>query len=579
MSPILKILMIEDNIDDVELTLLELQKEGYESVEYQQVQTALEMTAALEKRQNWDIIIADHEMPSFDAFSALAIVKERNLDVPFIIVSGTISDEQAVRAMKAGAQDYIDKNKRFRLVPAIEREIKEVRIRREYQKNKDKLAYLALYDDLTELPNRNYFIHALEQRIAQQQYRKDLFAVLFLNLNRYQMVKYSLGQQLGNELIRRTASRLKKVVQAPNILARMRGDEFIILIDQLNNPQEAQQFTQTIQHLFSRPFQLNGPVVYSSSSIGIVISNTHYQTAEEFLRSADIAKHYAQMNTNGGAVVYDASMQEKVRERLQLETDLQAAINYQQLHLNYQPIMCLRTGKITGFEALIRWHHPTKGNISPLDFIPLAEETGLIIPLGQWTLMEACRRLRSWQELYPALSDLSMNVNLSGIQLANPDLIKQVDDLLAMVGLPGHNLKLEITESFLMENLMENPAIANKILEELKARNIKLCIDDFGTGYSSLSYLHYLPIDILKIDRSFINPKTNARKNSEIVKSIINLAQDLGLGLVAEGIETEQQLTMLKNLHCDYGQGYFFARPLDDSNALSFLDKQLQLTT
>lgn len=219
-----------------------------------------------------------------------------------------------------------------------------------------------------------------------------------------------------------------------------------------------------------------------------------------------------------------------------------------------------------------------QGYISPVDFIPLTEETGLIIPPGHWTLIETCKQLRSWQELYPDLSDLSMNVDLSGIQLANPDLIKQIDDLLAMVGLPGHNLKLEITESFLMENLNENPAIANKILEELKARNIKLCIDDFGTGYSSLSYPHYLPIDILKIDRSFINPKKNACKNSEIVKSIINLAQDLGLELVAEGIQTEQQLKMLKKLRCDYGQGYFFARPLDDQNAFQLVSKQLQLT-
>jgi diguanylate cyclase (GGDEF)-like protein len=553
MNQPLKLLIVEDNMDDIDLILLELEKEGYYAIQYQQVQNEAEMIAALEETQGWDVILADHELPHFNSFTALSLVKERQLDIPFIILSGTISDEQAVRAMKSGAQDYIDKNKWFRLIPVIQREIKEAEMRRDYQKSKEKLEYLSLYDDLTELPNRNYFLHALDQRIAQQQYRRELFAVLFLNLNRYQMVKYSLGQRLGDQLVCATATRLKQIVKSPNILARMRGDEFIILFDHIDRSEAVQPIAQAIQKSFSQPFNLDGPIVYSATSMGIVLSNNDYQTAEEFLSAADIAKHYAQMNGRGSAVVYDASMQHKVRNRLQLETDLQDAINQKKLHLNYQPIICLETSKIIGFEALIRWKHPTKGYISPIDFIPLAEETGLIIPLGQWTLIEACQRLHSWQELYPALSDFSINVNLSGIQLANPDLIKQIDDLLAMVGLPGHNLKLEITESFLMENLIENPAIANKILEELKARNIKLCIDDFGTGYSSLSYLHYLPIDILKIDRSFINPKQNVHKNSEIVKSIVNLAQDLGLGLVAEGIETEQQLTMLKDLRCDYG--------------------------
>ncbi|ACK73566.1 response regulator receiver modulated diguanylate cyclase/phosphodiesterase [Gloeothece citriformis PCC 7424] len=575
MSQPLRVLIVEDFPDDVELLLFELQEGGFFPIHYERVDSAEAMRTALEAPQGWDIIICDHCMRNFNSLDALALMKEKGLDIPFIIVSGTISEALAVSAMKAGAQDYVYKGNLTRLIPAVSREVKEAKVRQEHRKTQERLKYLNSYDHLTGLPNRNFFLNSLRECIDNnQKHSGELFAVLFLNVDRFQMIKYSLGQALSEQFLIATAQRLQEWLKSPHLLARMRGDEFIILLLDIKDARQALDLADEIHQAFSKPFNLDGRVVYSTSSIGIVLGNIDYQNPEDFLRAADIAKHHAQKKTTSRSVLYDASMQRRVSERLQLETDLQQAIQNQELYLHYQPIVSLETGEITAFEALLRWHHPTRGLISPAEFIPLAEETGLIIPLGQWALSQACQRLRLWQEEFPHLSALSMSVNLSGVQLSNPDLIKQIDELLESVGLCGDSLKLEITESFLMENMIENPLAANQILKQLKERQIKLCIDDFGTGYSSLSYLHHLPIDILKIDRSFLNSKTEKGKNSEIVKSIVNLAKDLGLALVAEGIETEKQLTMLKQLQCDYGQGYLFAKPLDVHTLYQLFDQQ-----
>ncbi|MBD1803915.1 EAL domain-containing response regulator [Microcoleus sp. FACHB-SPT15] len=280
---------------------------------------------------------------------------------------------------------------------------------------------------------------------------------------------------------------------------------------------------------------------------------------EGFVRAADTALHYAQSLGRGRTASFNGGRQTTAMELLQLETDLQQAIKSQQLFVFYQPIVSLFTGTITGFEALVRWQHPTRGLVSPTAFITLAEETGLIIPLGLWVLQEACQQLRVWQQQFPHYSSLNISVNLSGIQLAQPDLLESIDEVLARVGLSSHCLKLEITESMLVEDFDS----AVTVLQQLQERQIQVCLDDFGTGYSSLSYLHRLPIDILKIDRSFINPGEGNGKNLDIVKSIMSLAHSLELDVVAEGVETGEQLNWLRALSCEYGQGYFFSKPID----------------
>ncbi|ACK64928.1 response regulator receiver modulated diguanylate cyclase/phosphodiesterase [Rippkaea orientalis PCC 8801] len=567
--------MVQDSPDDAQRVLCELKTRSYSAIYHQHAKTAAQMLQALNISQPWDVVLIDYDLPQLEVSNILEVLQEQETELPFIVVSQTLSEQIALKALKAGAHDYLEKSNLDGLILAIEQALKEAELKKQYQKIQEKIKYCASYDESTGLPNRNFFIEHLGSLLENQQLSNtEKFAILLVHLNRFQMVKYGLGVELSEQLSIAMAERLKKYVKFPDILARMRSDEFVILLKDLEDAQEAHDLADKLQNVLAQPFHLDGSVIYSPGSIGIVHSHSCHHQTDEYLRAADIATHYAQLKNRGGSVIYNDSMRKQVRERLELETDLQDAIYNKQLYLNYQPIVSLETNQITGFEALVRWKHPKRGLLSPTEFIPLAEETGLIIPLGQWAMMEACSQLRSWQQKFPQLSAISINVNLSGIQLGNPDLINQIDDLLDSVGLTGESLKLEITESFLMENLMDNSSIANKMLEQLKERKIKLCIDDFGTGYSSLSYLHHLPIDILKIDRSFINPKTNGRKNSDIVKSIVNLAQDLGLALVAEGVETPSQLAMLKELKCDYGQGYLFARPLEASQAMEFMSHQ-----
>ncbi len=570
----LRVLIVEDSEDDAELLIVALENSGYDPT-YKRVDTRGTMLAALEELPGWDLILADYSMPEFSAIAALNVLKERQLDLPFIIVSGTIGEDMAVAAMKAGAHDYIIKGKSARLIPAIERELREAVFRKEHREAQQRLKYLAYYDELTKLPNRAVFLETLEHLIRQQkqkQNREGLFAVFLVRLDRFEIIKYSLGHVRSDRLLIAASDRLKslkKCLEFQPLVARVGANEFAVLITNLSHPNDAQKIAQEINCKLSNPFRLDGSLICSNISIGIVLSNIGYERSEKFLQAADTAMHYAKISSVKDWLFFAPEMHERALEKLQLESDLQQAIRYNLLHLNYQPIVSLTTGKISGFEALVRWNHPQKGNISPEKFIPISEETGSIVQLGKWVLAEACARFKQWQKSFPKLITFDISVNLSGIQLSNPDFLNQIDNLLETLELNGEYLKLEITESILMENAT---AVTN-ILKSLKERKIKLCIDDFGTGYSSLSYLRYLPIDTLKVDRSFISNKIN-KKNLNILKTIINLAHSLELDVVAEGVETEEQLLMLQSLGCEYGQGYFFSKPLEEEKAIEFIQSQ-----
>jgi len=568
MTKPLRVLIVEDSVDDVELLVYELELGGYHPI-YQRVDTAETTLAALEQQQ-WDLVIADYSMPQFNATAALSLLQEKGLDLPFIIVSGTITEETAVAAMKAGVHDYLTKDNLARLVPAVERELREAQVRSDHRQVLERLKYQAYYDNLTGLPNRTFFLeqvgNCIEARNENSLYQ---FAVLFLDLDRYQIVKYSLGHLISEQLLVATGQLLKTCLGPKDVLARIGGDEFAILLADMETPGDAEKMAEVIHRTLSSPFKLNGPVVFSTTSIGIVLGSLGYREPEEFLRAADTAMHYAKVRGIGSTAVFNKDMQAGAVERWQLETDLQQGIKCRQFYLNYQPIVCLVTGRLMGFEALVRWQHPTRGFVSPVEFIPLAEETGLIVPLGEWVLQEACRRLAIWQEQFPHFSSLSLSVNLSGIQLKQLDLIDKIDRICKAAGVSGDRLKLEITESILMENAVA----ARAVLEKLQAKRIRVCLDDFGTGYSSLSYLHRLPINTLKVDRSFVSNLELDEKNFNIVKAIITLAQSLGLDVIAEGVETLQQLDILRSLGCEYGQGYYFSRPLNDEAVMDFLTK------
>ncbi|WP_414517804.1 EAL domain-containing protein [Nostoc sp. PCC 9305] len=436
------------------------------------------------------------------------------------------------------------------------------------------LRHNAFHDALTGLPNRAFFMERLKHTLQRAKRQKNyLFAVLFLDLDRFKVINDSLGHLKGDQFLIAIANRLEVCIRSTDIAARLGGDEFTILLDEIQNVSEAIKVAERIQQELTLPLELDGQEVFTTASIGIALSSTvDYDQPENLLRDADTAMYRAKALGKARYELFNQEMYTKALVRLQLENDLRRAIERQEFQLYYQPIVSLTNGRLIGFEALIRWQHPERGFVSPTDFIPLVEETGMIVELGYWTLYEACRQMQSWQASNPTNSLEKISVNLSVKQFSQRDLIEQIGEILHSTGLDASSLMLEITESAIMENGDE----ANAALSEFRKMGIKLSIDDFGTGYSSLSRLHSFPISVLKIDRSFVSPIDTNGKNLEIIETIITLAHKLGMDVTAEGVETKEQLAFLKKLNCEYGQGYFFSRPLDKAAALALIVKNPQ---
>jgi diguanylate cyclase (GGDEF)-like protein/PAS domain S-box-containing protein len=434
-------------------------------------------------------------------------------------------------------------------------------------------------DPLTGLPNRILFTDRVGRLIKHTKRRKDyLFAVLFLDLDGFKMINDSLGHLVGDQLLVGVASRLEKCLRATDtvarlgegcIVARMGGDEFTVLLDDLKHPDDAKQAAERLMKAVTAPFMLGGREVFTSLSIGIALSNPSYEQAEDILRDADTAMYRAKSMGKARYEIFDADMRASVVARLQLEMDLRRALEHGEFHNVYQPIVSLAAGQIVGFEALLRWQHPTRGLLGPEEFIMVAEETGLIRDLGWWNLREACRQMTEWRAAYNAYSQLTMSVNLSPKQFLQANLVQDIGSLLRDLKLPPQALKLELTES----TVMGDPSAAVEMLQQIKSLGISLAIDDFGTGYSSLSYLHRFPLDTLKIDRSFIS-SIGTGEDTEIARTIFPMALNLHLDVVAEGIETLEQLVLLKKLQCKYGQGYYFSKPLSAHEAGSLLAEQ-----
>lgn len=611
------ILIVDDTPANLRLLSKTLIQEGY------QVRCAVNGSMALLtiKAKLPDLILLDINMPDMDGFEICKQLKQSDStkDIPIIFVSALNEIFDKVRAFEAGALDYISKPFQIpEVLSRVSNQLKIQNLRRqleqknqllqieisnrifaeeeirkfnlvleqkviartsqlraeinERQQAQKKLEYLAWHNSLTGLPNRLWVIKKLNKLLALAHKKTEYqFAVVILDCHRFKIINDSLGRQAGDKLLAMLGQRLKSKIVDQNIsINHFGGDKFAILLKKNGDANSAISLTKKIQQYLSIPFTLEKREIFIDFNIGIVIGNSSYLKVEDIFRDADLAIQKAKKSSSNYYQVFDTTIQNNALEILELETDLRRALKSQEFHLNYQPIICLKTARISGFETLVRWNHPTKGFISPGKFIPVAEQTDLILPLGMWILRQACKQISTWQDQLDSQEDeITISVNISGKQFEQENFIEQLDQIINHTGINIKHLKLEITETL----LMNNAEIADRVINQLKARQIKLAIDDFGTGYSSLSYLDRFPVDTLKIDRSFVSRLDEKNQASTIVKATLDLAHNLGFDVVAEGVETQDQVKQLKDWGCEFAQGYFYAKPLSKESAWLLLEE------
>jgi diguanylate cyclase (GGDEF)-like protein len=558
----LSILLVEDSEDDAALVVMELRRGGYDPT-VERVDTYAAMSTALDQ-QGWDVIISDYSMPHFNGLAALALVQKKGLDLPFIIMSGTIGEEIAVEAMRAGAHDYIMKNNMTRLGPAIERELREAKIRQERKQAEEMTKYMAYYDLLTALPNRTLLQNRIERAIVMSQRDHRPVALLLMDLDGFKEINDTLGHSRGDLLLQQVGARLQQALRESDTVARLGGDEFAVLLP-LASPDHGRFVAKKIMTALEPPFSIEELPIVVEASIGIAIYPDHGETAEALVQRADVAMYVAK-HTKNSFTMYSPELDQHSPRRLALMGQLREAIGARQLFLHYQPVVDMRSNRILGVEALVRWQHPEHGLIPPDQFIGPAEQTGLIGPLTRFVLQEAATQCQAWQR---AGVPLRTSVNLSARNLHDPGFSKQVAEIVDRCGINPACLEFEITESA----IMMNPAFAMEVLAGFNRMGIALAIDDFGTGYTSLGQLKKLPVQTIKIDKSFVLGMLANNNDHTIVRSIIDLSHDLGFKVVAEGVETHEVWDQLAALGCDIAQGYHISRPMPASDLSRWLNE------
>jgi diguanylate cyclase (GGDEF)-like protein len=548
------LLVVDDELTNRDVLQRRLARVGYRVLAADSGRSALEIVAA----QRVDLVLLDVMMPDMDGIATLRTLRQSRSvsELPVIMVTARDSSEDVVEALDAGANDYITKPVDFAVAQA--------RIRTQLTARRA--------DPLTGLPNRLLFMDRLNDLIARSKSAGSFeFAVFFLDVDRFKVINDSLGHAAGDQLLNGISRRLEQSLRSTDIvarfdgectLARLGGDEFTVLLPGVRNVLNARAVAERLVAVVSRPFELENREVAVSVSIGVVMADARYPRAEDMVRDADTAMYRAKDRGKARCEIFDTSMLAAAEERLLIESDLRRAVDRQEFQLHYQPIVTLADRRLCGFEALVRWQHPERGLVAPDGFIPIAEETGLIVPIGLWVLREACRQMRVWDVEFPECANLIVNVNLSARQCLHPTLVSDVSRVLAETGLEPHRLKLEITESLVLEG--SDDVIA--ILTALRGLGVQLGLDDFGMGYSALSYLQRLPVQTLKIDRAFVSGIQNAG-SVEIVRAILSLASGLSMNVTAEGVETADQAATLKDLSCEFAQGFFFDRPLTNDRA------------
>lgn len=582
------LLLVDDQPENFDVVQVLLHGEGYELNYAASGQRALDRLGYYTP----DVILLDAMMPDLDGLETCRQIKANPQwrSIPIIMVTALSSKEDLARCLEAGADDFISKpvdkvelRARVRSMVRLSTQYFEIQklysdlqtvnqtlssfnevLEAQVQQRTQALEQALHYDHLTKLPSRRLFCKIIQQ--AMQEERRLPFAIASLDCDQFKLINASLGHVVGDRLLRAIAHRLSGFLRENDVVARLGGDEFCFFLHEIESTDDMDVIANQILLQFQFPFVVEDLEIYLTACMGMTFFSPAHATAEEPLQEADTAMHRAKLQGKSSYQVFEAAMHQSAVGRLQLEQDMQRALKRQEFRVHYQPILDLKTEQIVGFEALVRWQHPERGMVSPAEFIPCAEETGLVVPLGMMVLWQACEQLCKWQEtIHP---QLSMSVNLSVRQFAHPTLLEDIDQMLAETGIAPHCLKLEITESA----IMENPDVAIALTQQLRARQIQLSIDDFGTGYSSLSYLSRFPVDNIKIDRSFVNA-IDTGNNAQIIEIVLSLGQALGMAIVAEGIETSRHLEYLQALGCDMGQGYYFSKPLTPEQATLYLQE------
>lgn len=513
-----------------------------------------------------DLILLDVMMPDIDGIEVCQRIKAMPQweTIPIIVVTALTAKQDLAQCLTAGADDFISKpvnrlelTARVRSMLRIRHQYQQLatfnaRLEATVQQRTAELQTMIFQDGLTKLPSRMFLLQKLTKLL---QSGESSFAVVSLDCDQFKLVNGSFGHAVGDQLLIAIAERLQQYLRHGDLLARMGEDEFCFLLKQIEDAVALEPLIHTILRSFDAPFSVANCEIFMNVSIGVALGSYTNQQPEGLLQDADTAMYQAKLRGKGSYQIFDRQMHVAMLNRLTLENDLQRALKRQEFVLYYQPIVNLHTQKLAGFEALVRWQHPERGMVSPAEFIPCMETTGLIVPVGMVVLKQACQQLRTWHQ--QGWTELTMSVNLSVRQFACPTLLADIDLVLAETAVNPAHLKLEITETALVEN-----AAAIALTKELRSRQIQISIDDFGTGYSSLGYLHRFPVDALKVDRSFVKEIQSKNRNYYVVDTIVALSKQLGLSIIAEGIETAQQLEWLQQLGCEFGQGYLFSKPL-----------------
>lgn len=552
-QPEVTLLLLEDNPDDAGLVreVLGGSTRFRGRVEHLE---RLEKGLKRLKEGGIDVVLLDLCLPDSFGIATFRRLHHAHPEVPVIVLTSLDDDRLALQAVSEGAQDYLVKKD---LEPPLL--TRSIRYAVERNRAERQLVHNAFHDALTGLANRALFGDRLDVALAGANRRPPgKFAVLFFDLDRFKTINDSLGHNVGDQLLTALARRLETIVRPGDTVARIGGDEFGILVNDMRDVGDAVQVAERILECFETPFAVDRNEVFVSASIGIAVHSRDTTDSHGMLRDADIAMYRAKAAGKGRYEIFDPEMHASAVALLKIETDLRRAVERGEFVMHYQPIVSLRERNIIGFEGLVRWRHPERGLVAPATFITVAEETGLIVPLGWWVMEESVRQIREWQLQYPLVPPLFISVNVSGRLFVDNDTVEGILGILERTGLPPESLRLEVTENVILEH---SEAVMGK-MQQLRAMGVQLSIDDFGTGYSSLSYLQRFHYDTLKIDRSFISGLQAGPDSHAIVETILHLASNLGIGVIAEGIETAEQMIRLRDLDCPQGQGFWFARPL-----------------